>query len=81
MDDGSKKPHRESGISIHTNNFTYEDNVFLCKVLKHNFNLDVITSVDKRSKDGTPYYKLYVLVSRARGGTRRLRLVEADLYT
>ena len=61
MDDGSKKLHRESGISIHTNNFTYEDNVFLCKVLKHNFNLDVITSVDKRSIDGTPYYKLYVL--------------------
>lgn len=30
--------------------------------LKTNFNLDVIVSVDHYSKDGTPYYKLYMLV-------------------
>lgn len=33
MDDGSKKPYRESGLQIATHSFTYDDNLFICAPL------------------------------------------------
>lgn len=53
MDDGSKL---EQGAKIATNCFTYDENIFLCKILKNKYNLNVTIHNAGKNKG----YNLYI---------------------